>query len=305
MRLLLELEAIRTPFWDTVFSIVTRFGEETLFIAVSLVVFWCVQKRLGYYLLCVGFFGVTANQFLKLLFRVPRPWVQHETFTIVESAREGALGYSFPSGHTQSAVGMYGGIARMTRRGWLRIVCAILLFAVPFSRMYLGVHTPLDVGVSFGFALFLVFSIYPLFQGSLSRVMPVVLLAMLLAASANLRFVTTTLFASDIDAQNLAASIKNAHTIFGLAVGFAVAYPVERRYVRFSETAPWQFQVFKVVLGILGVLFIKAGLKEPLLYLVSGNPYAHSLRYALVVIFAVDVWPLTFRFASYPHKNRP
>ena len=48
----------------------------------------------------VGFFGTLVNQFLKLVCRVPRPWVRDPNFTIVEAARADATGYSFPSGHT-------------------------------------------------------------------------------------------------------------------------------------------------------------------------------------------------------------
>ena len=106
MGFLRMLESIRTPFLDSFFSIVTHLGEETFFIVIGLVFFWCINKKDGYYLLSVGFIGTILNQFLKMLFRIPRPWVQDKNFTIVESARAEATGYSFPSGHTQSAIGV-------------------------------------------------------------------------------------------------------------------------------------------------------------------------------------------------------
>ena len=148
MELLYWFESIRNPALDTFMGLVTRLGEETFFMVAALFVFWCVDKRRGYYLLAVGFTGTLINQFLKIVCRVPRPWVRDPDFTIVEAAREGAAGYSFPSGHTQSAVGVFGGVARFTRRWWLRGVCVVLLLLVSVSRMYLGVHTPADVGVS-------------------------------------------------------------------------------------------------------------------------------------------------------------
>ena len=118
MNLLYALERLRTPFWDAVFSAVTHLGEETVFMVAAILIFWCVSKEEGYYLLLMGFFGTVVNQFLKLLFRIPRPWVRDPDFTIVESARAQATGYSFPSGHTQNAVATFGGIARSTRRPW-------------------------------------------------------------------------------------------------------------------------------------------------------------------------------------------
>ena len=87
MNLLYALESVRTPFWDAVFSAVTHLGEETVFMVAAILIFWCVSKQEGYYLLLMGFFGTVVNQFLKLLFRIPRPWVRDPDFTIVESAR--------------------------------------------------------------------------------------------------------------------------------------------------------------------------------------------------------------------------
>ena len=121
MEFLRFLEGIRTPVGDAFFSAVTHMGEETIFILVGLLFFWCIDKKKGYYILFVGFIGMVANQFLKLWFRVPRPWVKDPNFTIVESARTEATGYSFPSGHTQTSVGMYGSVARACKNIWVRI----------------------------------------------------------------------------------------------------------------------------------------------------------------------------------------
>ena len=156
MGVLYALESIRTPALDKIMSVITLLGGELFFMVIAVTAFWCVSKREGYYLMIVGFFGTVINQFLKILCCVPRPWIKDPDFTIVESARAEATGYSFPSGHTQNAVATYGGIARYTRRGWLRVVLVVLTVLIAFSRMYLGVHTPLDVGVSFLIAAVLV-----------------------------------------------------------------------------------------------------------------------------------------------------
>ena len=68
MGVLYALESIRTPFLDTVFSLITHLGEEMVFMVVALFVFWCVSKKEGYYLLAVGFalqlLCVVLNKFL-------------------------------------------------------------------------------------------------------------------------------------------------------------------------------------------------------------------------------------------------
>jgi len=117
--ILYALEKIRTPFWNGVMSAVTQLGGEVIFIVAAVVVFWCVSKWEGYYLMTIAFCGTVLNQFLKLICRVPRPWVRDPNFTIVESARAEATGYSFPSGHTQNALGLFGGMARWGGRRWV------------------------------------------------------------------------------------------------------------------------------------------------------------------------------------------
>ena len=131
MQLLYWLESIRNPFLDAFFSSITHLGSETLFIVLAIVMFWCVNKRSGYYLMTVGFFGTLVNQFLKILCRVPRPWVKDPDFTIVEEAREAATGYSFPSGHTQTSVGAYSALGLWNKQKWLRAVMIALCLLVP------------------------------------------------------------------------------------------------------------------------------------------------------------------------------
>ena len=99
------LAAGRCGALDTFFSSLTYFGSEIAFMAAALLIFWCIDKRQGYYVFLVGALGTVCNQFLKLAFRIPRPWVLDPDFQIVEAARADATGYSFPSGHTQNIVG--------------------------------------------------------------------------------------------------------------------------------------------------------------------------------------------------------
>ena len=86
------LESVRVPALDTLFSGITYFGDELAFLALALLLFWCVDKRTGYYVFVVGLFGTLANQFLKITCRIPRPWVLDPDFTIVEAARAAATG---------------------------------------------------------------------------------------------------------------------------------------------------------------------------------------------------------------------
>ena len=165
MEFLRLLEQIRTPLLDQIMALLTHLGSELVFMVMAVAIYWCVSKSRGMYVLAVGCLGTTINQFLKLAFRVPRPWVKDPSFTIVESARADATGYSFPSGHTQNAVGTFGCLARDAKRRWVSAVCILLALLTAFSRMYLGVHTPMDVGVSLVIASAMVLLMRSLFNG--------------------------------------------------------------------------------------------------------------------------------------------
>lgn len=298
MELLYWFESIRTPVLDVFMSLVTHLGEETFFMVGALFVFWCVDKRKGYYLLSVGFVGVLVNQWLKIVCRVPRPWVKDPNFTIVESARAEAAGYSFPSGHTQTAVGFFGGVARSTGRLWLRIACIVILLLVSVSRMYLGVHTPADVGVSFVVAAVLVFVMYPLMESTLwfpNRLY--VILGVLLGCSlAFAGFMEFFPFPPDVDPANLAEAVKNSYSMTGAVGGMLLVSIFDDRLLQFPTRAPWWGQAVKLLGGLVLVVLVKSLLKAPLLALCGGHAVAHAIRYFLMVLAAGCVWPLTFRF---------
>lgn len=297
MDILSALEKIRTPFWNGVMSAVTQLGGEVIFIVAAVVVFWCVSKWEGYYLMTIAFCGTVLNQFLKLICRVPRPWVRDPNFTIVESARAEATGYSFPSGHTQNAIGLFGGMARWGGRRWVRLGLTTLALVIAFSRMYLGVHTPADVGVSLVLAAALVLGLYPLMRRAQEkpRYMGYVLAAMLVVSGAFVVFVETCGFPADMDAENLASGIGNAWKMLGAVAGMTLAWLLDRRYIHFETQAVWWVQVIKVAVGMALLLAIKSGLKAPLLALLGHEGLAGGVRYFLLVLVAGAVWPLVFR----------
>ncbi len=300
MSFLYVLESIRNPVLDALFSVITLFGEETLFMVLGMIVFWCIDKYEGYYLLSTGFLGTVINQFLKMLCRIPRPWIKDPSFTIVESAREAATGYSFPSGHTQCSVGLFGGLARWDRHKILRSIAISACVLVPLSRMYLGVHTPLDVGVSIAIALILIFAAYPLFQKGKSepKVMYGILSVLTIVSFGFLLYATCYPFPADTDAHNLLSAQKNAYTLIGCMVGMILTYTVDLKFTKFSTKAIWWVQILKVAGGLILVLLVKEGLRAPLDALCGGHLISRALRYFLMVTVAGVLWPLTFKWFS-------
>ncbi len=295
MEFLEFLQGLRNPVLDSFFSLITLLGEETVFIVIGLLFFWCIDKKQGYYLLSVGLLGTVLNQFLKLIFRVPRPWVLKPDFPIVESAREAATGYSFPSGHTQAGVGIFGGISRWNKHKWLRVACIALCVLVPFSRMWLGVHTPLDVVVSIILALILIFAIYPVVRKGNKNHMRIMFGIMILIDIALILYTQLYNFPADVDAENLIHGTESAYKMLGCIAGMWLAFEVDSNYSHFETTAKWWAQLIKLAIGIIPVVLIKSVLKTPLYALIGNEFIADGIRYFLLTSFAGALWPLTFK----------
>lgn len=298
MGLLYFLEKLRVPVLNELMLLVTQLGEETAFLVLALIIFWCVDKRRGYYVMAVGFVGTTLNQILKLICRVPRPWELDQNFTILEQARDAAKGYSFPSGHTSTAVGTFGAIAMTEKRRWIKVICVTLMVLVGFSRMYVGVHTPYDVVAGAACALVLVFGMKPIVMDNRDKAMKILLASMLALGIGYLLYVECYPFPADFDAHNLTSATENAYTMIGCLIGVAVVYAAEKKWINFSVEGKWWVQLIKIVLGLLLVLAVKSGLKEPLILLFGSELIARAVRYFLVVLTAGLLWPMTFRFLN-------
>ncbi len=295
MDFLYFLEELRIPFFDYFFLLVTKLGEETLFMALAITIFWCFSKKEGYYILSVGFVGTVINQFLKLSFKIPRPWVRDTNFKAVEGAIEEASGYSFPSGHTQISVGTYGSVAYSFKNKLVRIICIAICILVPFSRMYLGVHTPSDVLVSILVSVLLILLIRPIIDRAYEndKYMYIFIASISLLAVAYLLYVHL-MPTDNIDEANYISGLKNAYTLVGALGGMLISYPIEKKYVKFETSGKWYTQVLKVALGLIIMLGLLNLLKYPLNAIFPEYTIARAIRYFLVVVFAVVIYPLSF-----------
>ena len=293
MEFLYVLEELRTPWLDAIVSLLTHLGGETVFLIAALAVFWCVDKRQGYYLMSVGFMGTLVNQFLKITCRIPRPWVRDSNFTIVESARAEATGYSFPSGHSTSSVGTFGVLATESRRLWLRLCSLALCFLIPLTRLYLGVHTPADVLVGSAIPLFFIVVLRPVIYQENGKHIPKLLAVMALLSAAFVGYMEYYPFPSDVDPENLQSALKNSYTLLGALLGMILVYRWDEKR-DFSTGAVWYAQILKTVLGLGLALAVKEGLKLPLDNLFSGHMLARAIRYMVLVLFAGILWPMTF-----------
>lgn len=293
MELLKSLEQIRTPFFDQFFLLITKMGEELFFTVIILAVIWCIDKKSGYRMFFIFTLGSFVNQMLKLIFKIPRPWTYENAAKPVEGSVEAATGYSFPSGHTQQGVSLFGSIAMFLKKSWVYIVMVVLTLLVAFSRMYLGVHTPLDVFTSLAVGIALLLLCYFIFRVADKYKYGDTYLYAIVALVITIAMIILS-FDKTGSAEYL-HGIENGWKLLGCCIGIIISIVVDIKYTHFEVKAKWWQQLIKLAVGFGVVIVIKTFLKQPLLDLFNQNPVADGIRYLLIIVFAGCLYPLCFR----------
>ena len=290
LALLRALQGVRNPVLDVLFQGITMLGEETLLIAALCLIYWCINKRAAIQMMMNFFVVGLVTQALKITFCVPRPWVRDPSLVPVASAKEGASGFSFPSGHTASAVAMYGSAALLLKKRWATCACVATALLVGFSRLYLGVHTPQDVLVSMVLSTLLLIGVRSLFSWMErdAKTENIVFAAGLLISVALAVYAQYKPYPAMEGVEHLAL---DTFKISGAAIGLFLGWQFERKFVKFDERASFSMQVLKYVIGMALVGGIMA-LKGPVA-LFGAKPWA-LIKYSLLAFTALGLWPMLF-----------
>ena len=300
MEQLRAIAALRTPVLTTVMSVITYLGQEMVFLVLGMILLWCVNKKYGYRYLGMFMLGSFLQQFLKAIFAVPRPWVLDPEFQPVESAVPEATGFSFPSGHTLTACVSLGGVALYLKKAWAFIAAAVLTLLVAFSRMYLGVHTLLDVGVGFLLGVIVLVLFYVIFLKNEDR--PAVLNTVLIVSVAACVGLLVYLMVSPQNVDPAGDGVKNAYVLVGAALGMLLGKLIDDCFIHFETKAVWWVQIIKVVLGLVLILAIRFGLKA----LFGGDAETallRGVRYFAMSFVGVGIYPILFRVFQKPNTN--
>jgi len=237
----------------------TYFGELNTVLVIMAVIYWCVSKDVGTYLLMGWSGNRILNGALKVTVCAYRPWIRDARILPYGDSINTATGYSFPSGHTMNASTVFGGGAvRKDLPGILRIVLGVMVALVAFSRIYLGVHTPQDilVGVVCGtLVMWLTLKLMQWVKAHPEKDILILCIGIALAICVAI-YAGVKPYPELLDAEGklVVDGHKMANDTFkgvGWCSAFLIGWILERRFVSFSTDIPMVKRVSRVTVGLL------------------------------------------------------
>ncbi len=263
INILLALQNFRNGVGACLVSFMTKMsfiGEMNTVLIITALIYWCVSKDFGQYLLMGWSANRVVNGFLKVTACVYRPWIRDARIVPESEALADATGYSFPSGHSMNSASLFGGAAiRKELSRALRIVLGIIAALIPFSRNFLGVHTPQDVLVGMGVGLLVMWLTVKLMawlEANPEKDILVMCVGTVISVAVAI-FASVKSYPVDYDAAGklLVDGAKMANDTFkgvGWAIGFLIGWILERRYIRFSTDVNMMTRITRLSAGLLG-----------------------------------------------------
>ena len=239
-------------------------GDMNMVLIIMALIYWCVNKDFGRYLL-MGWSGTRiVNGLLKVTACVYRPWIRDPRIVPDSEAIVTATGYSFPSGHTMNAAALYGGAAMKKELSRIfRIALALMVALIAFSRNFLGVHSPQDTLVAVGAGLLVMWLTAKLMswiEKNPKKDVVVMCIGICISVAVAI-YASLKSYPVDYDANGklLVDGAKMAKDTFkgvGWCIGFLVGWVLESRYIDFSTDVPMKTRAARLTTGLLGYYVI-------------------------------------------------
>lgn len=265
------IQSFHSDTLDQFFILVTMLGEEYFYIAILSMIYWNINKQTARFLVLILALSATVNGAIKEVVGHSRPIGEVGIRSIYTDTAEGA---SFPSGHTQNATAFFGSAGLAAKNPLLWIGFSILIVLVAISRLYLGVHWPIDVIAGIGFGILSIIIGKLIYEKSEKKGEYLPYFVILVLALVSILFL------------NSSAYIKAV----ALLLGYLVGYFFEENFLQFDVRAPFVTQIMKYLIGlaVTGAIFL--GLKMVL----PAGVYWDGLRYFLTIFFVMFGAPALF-----------
>ncbi len=268
-----------SPTLDLPFTLITLLGSESFFLLFLPLVYWCIHRRIGAGLAILFLISASVNAIAKALIGLPRPFtVDPSVMQLVAAGENG-----FPSGHTQGAMVVWSYLAVRFKKTWLWWLAGALILLIPLSRLYLGVHFPVDLagGYVIGGMLVLAYSktersvAEKINTLSPSRSIPILCAATVVTA--------------------LLVKARDPYVISAVAalMGTSLGVVLERRWIGYQINTGLAKRSARYLTGIGGLLVIYFGLK---IFCAGMEPawLFRFVRYGLVGFWIAAGAPLLF-----------
>jgi len=268
---------------DAFFTTITMMGEQYVIIAIITWVYWNMSKKDGFLLTYLFLISTVLNSFLKFAFHTERPYKVLEQ--IQGKRLETGAGYAFPSGHTQSATTLYTSIAMSVKTRAFWMIAIALSVLVGISRMYLGVHWPVDVLFGFIFGLLIPVLLYnrlsELYEDKekFKRLLYTTLVSIF--SLAGLMILVNYLFFE------MSLDYSGYFKLAGVSTGAIFGFIFEENKAPFKTEHYSTFKLIRYFLGIAGTIAILVGMKK----ILPMGDAADFFRYLLVGAWISGVFP--------------
>jgi membrane-associated phospholipid phosphatase len=266
-----------SPQLDAFFAFFSFLGDEEFYLLLFPLIYWSVDRAVGVRLMVVFLLSGLVNQVAKHLAAQPRPF-QYDS-RVKEIV--GAEGFGLPSGHTQSAIVVWGYLGTAVRKRWFWVLAGMLMVLTPLSRIYLGVHFPTDVlgGYVLGIAVLWLWLRYgPRLEEWFFEQETIQQLILITA----------------IPALAMAAwPTEDMVTGGGTMVGIGAGLVLERRLVGFDVAGPFVQRALRFLLGMVILAGLWLGLRAAFDGLEPAN-ILRLIRYSLVGLWGVLGAPWVF-----------
>lgn len=280
VQLLQFLQEMRNPLLTALMEAISFMAESLFAVAIIATLYWCVDKsRMIRFAWMILVSGVT-NGVLKNIVKAPRPF---QTGVTTPLRLETATSYSFPSGHTQNATSFWLGAAKVLENKSILGMGSIFIILTAISRMYLGVHWPVDVigGIIVGvLSLILADSLYDSNKGFNNwHVIGVGGIAFI--------FIVIPI------ESNLSSAVG---ALWGLVIG---GY-IEQKYIKFKVEGDWKIQVKKLLIGYIGTLLLYVSFNK----LFGSDELLEMIKHALILVWIVAGAPYIFEKTLYNKRKK-
>ena len=226
-----------TTILDYFFIGVTELGSELFYLILLPPIFWALNKKFGFRLFFLSLLAGYVAAVLKNLIGSPRPPESgHKTYSDASG---------FPSGHATGATAFWGYLIVTLKDRYILVVGTALTVLVSISRVYLGVHYPVDIigGVVIGIGLVIGFLVFePRVSSKLNTYNVFQKLA--------IGFTATGIFAV-IAFFTIPEDMEDLRTIYGAGalMGITIGYILECETTNFTVEITTNQKILRVIIG--------------------------------------------------------